>query len=328
MMADDRLETAERLLGAGSVGQAAGLLRALVAEQPRWARAQALLGQTLIAAGDRAGAEIAMRAALDVEPSSAFAATTLASLLTARRAPAEAVALLAPVAKRPGVDLHVLFAYGDALKAVGRRDEAAEVYRAAAETSESGAAWHNLAGVLGDAHRFVESESACRRAFSTGLDAPETWLVLARALLGQGRFDESEAAFREAIKRRPAYGEAHADLAQLIWMRTEDLTAAAADLEAALKASPDDTGLILAKARLLEYAVAPAAAYAAMAETFARRSADAQVQVAAALLALWADPEKALEHALRAASFGASAPPAMAALCQAYLAVGQRGSGS
>jgi len=53
-----------------------------------------------------------------------------------------------------------------------------------------------------------------------GLQAPEAWLVLGRALIGEMRFDDAEAALREAIARRPGYADAHAELAQLIWMRT------------------------------------------------------------------------------------------------------------
>ncbi|MDO9433097.1 MAG: tetratricopeptide repeat protein, partial [Phenylobacterium sp.] len=52
-----------------------------------------------------------------------------------------------------------------------------------------------------------------------GLTAPETRLVLARALQEQRRFDDAEQAFVSALDARPEYEEAHRELAQLVWMR-------------------------------------------------------------------------------------------------------------
>jgi tetratricopeptide (TPR) repeat protein len=321
---DDRLEAVRRLLSGGSVGQARGLLQTLLAERPDWPEARLLLGQALIAAGDKVGAETAFRAALAGDPTLAEAAARLAPLLTARRASGEAVDVLRPFAASQAANLRLLTAYGEALKTSGRLGESAGAYLRAAEAApDNGAAWHNLAGVLGDAHRFSESEAASHRALATGLDAPETWLVLGRSLVGLGRFDEAEAAFRESLRRRPGYGEAHADLAQLIWMRTEDLDQASAQLDIMLKASPLDAGLIVAKAKLIEYAVGPSAAYDALADVFEQLSADPQVQVTAALLEVWRDPAAALIHAERAVTNSGGAPPALAALCQANLAAGR-----
>ena len=58
----------------------------------------------------------------------------------------------------------------------------------------SAVAEHNLAGALGDLQRFAEYEAATQRAFAKGLDAPETWLVRARALQGLGELDAAEGA--------------------------------------------------------------------------------------------------------------------------------------
>ena len=50
---------------------------------------------------------------------------------------------------------------------------------------------------------------AARRAFANGGDAPETWLVLARALSGCGRHDEADDAYRMGLVNRVvAEGEA------------------------------------------------------------------------------------------------------------------------
>src|SRR5690606_30814606 len=93
-----------------------------------------------------------------------------------------------------------------------------------------------------------------RRAFALGGDAPETWLVLARALMGQDRHDEADKAFRQVLARRPGDLGAVTDLCQLIWMRTEDLTAALAPVEAALAASPEVAPLHAVRSRLKRFA--------------------------------------------------------------------------
>jgi tetratricopeptide (TPR) repeat protein len=235
------------------------------------------------------------------------------------------VSLLEPLAEHPKAETALFTALGAALKTVGRKEDAVEAYRRAAQSAEnSGAAQHNLAGALGDAHRFAESLAAADLAFSMGLDAPETWLVRGRSLSGLGRLDEAEAAFREAIKRRPTYADAHAELAQQIWMRTEDLAAATGPIDAALASSGgDDPALCLAKAKVLEYAGDRESAYASLATPLAKRSRDLALQIEAALLVLPLDAELGLDHAQRAYALAPEYGPAAAALCQANLAMGR-----
>lgn len=112
---------------------------------------------------------------------------------------------------------------------------------------ESAVAAHNLAAALGDGGDFAGAVAASARAIALGGDAPETWLVRARALQGVGDLDAAEAAFGEAIRRRPGYAVAHRDLAQLRWMRTADPAAAMAALDAA----PDTIDLALVRATVL-----------------------------------------------------------------------------
>jgi tetratricopeptide (TPR) repeat protein len=323
---DDRaqLETAEGLLRAGRIGLAVAALRGLTAERPDLARGHELLAAALEASGDKAGAETALRTALARDSNSAPAATRLAGLLLQRRNAPEAVAVLAPYIEHSKADLNLLTTLGAALRSLGRREEAVAAYRKAALTApDSAPAAHNLAGALGDAQRFAESEAATRRAMELGLDAPEMWLVRGRALLGVSRFDEAEAAFREALRRRPAYADAHAELAQLIWMRTEDVAAATETMDKALAASPADAPLCLAKAKVLEYAGDLDGAYAALAVPLDARPSDAGLQVGAALLSLARDPEAALVHAGQARGLDPRGGPAAAALCQANLAMGR-----
>jgi len=95
--------------------------------------------------------------------------------------------------------------------------------------------------VTGDLEEFDRAEAAARRALAKGLDAPETWLVHARALLGLKRLDQAEASYREAIGRQPALVDAQRELAQLLWMRSEDVDTALAHLAPAIAAVGADS---------------------------------------------------------------------------------------
>jgi Flp pilus assembly protein TadD len=156
---NQRLEAAQALLRAGRIGQATGALRELIAAESDFGEAHAGLGEALAAAGDGAGAEASLRAALALKPRQPGAATRLANILTARRAVAEAASILEPLARTPLADADMLNAYGVALRGLGRTDEALAAHRAAADAAPTvGAYAHNLAGALGDAHYFAESE--------------------------------------------------------------------------------------------------------------------------------------------------------------------------
>ncbi|HEX4198431.1 MAG TPA: putative 2OG-Fe(II) oxygenase [Caulobacteraceae bacterium] len=222
------------------------------------------------------------------------------------------------------IDIRALSAQGAALQAAGRLDGAIAVYTRLIEAApQAGFAEHNLASAYGDNHQFAESEAAARRAFSKGLDAPETWLVLGRALQGLGRFDEAEDAFRQSIARRPAYADAQRDLAQLVWMRGEDLAAARAALDQAIAVNPGDIPLKLAAAALLEYAGQPEAAYAVLDQGLSDGLPDPRLDIAAAQLRLESDPASALLHASRAHARAPTDAHALTALCQANLALGR-----
>lgn len=223
-----------------------------------------------------------------------------------------------------GASLQSLTHEAEAAKAAGRLAEAIMLYaRAAQAFPASAVAEHNLAGALGDAGRYAEAEGRCRAAFAKGLDAPETWLVLARALQGQRRLDEAEAAFREAIRRRPAMADAHRDLAQLIWMRTEDIVQATALLDRAIAAEPGNPVLRLVKAKALEYAGDHPGAYAVLSDAvrgggdpvLEAMSADAAIRVGEA--------QAGLAHAQRAVALAPDDPLVLTIFAQACLAAGQ-----
>lgn len=317
------LEHARRALAQGYTGQAAELAGKLAAEAPQLDAAHLVLGKALVRLGHLERGEAELREALRLAPDAAQTAVALSELLVATDRASEARAVLAPYIARTEADIFVLTAEAVALKSLRRFAEAAAVYERARDvTPKSAVAEHNLAGVYGDMQRFADSLDGVERAFAKGLDAPETWLVKARALQGLGRFEDAETAYREALRRRPSDADAHGELAQLIWMRTEDARAAAEPLMAALRGDPANLALVIKKAQLDEYSGNPRLAYAVLGEAPPAVRAAAPVEALAAQLASHFDPPRALAHARKAAAAAPDQHIVLAALCQAQLAIG------
>lgn len=221
-------------------------------------------------------------------------------------------------------DARAFAAEAKRLKGLGRLDEALVFNRrAVAASPDSVVAAHNLAATLGDLSRFAEAEAAAARAQAKGLDAPETWLVRARALQGLGRLDEAEAAFEQAIARRPGDAAAHRDLAQLRWMRSGDVHHALARLEHALASAPT-VDLVLLKARTLEAAGAPRAALDLLEEATAGAAGLAPLhQAAAHAAATLGDAVAQRRHAELARHALAGSPGPLRDVCEALLHTGE-----
>ncbi|MHB8528726.1 MAG: putative 2OG-Fe(II) oxygenase [Caulobacteraceae bacterium] len=318
------LQTAAALLHGGRASQACAMLRELVGQAPDFADAHRILGLALRALGEAAGAEASLRAALALAPRSGPTTYALGELLLNLGRAEEALAVVAPLAGQPTADLHLLTVQGESLKALGQLEEARGAFdRAVRATPQSAVAEHNLASVLGDLERFAESEAAVRRAFAKGLHAPESWLVLARSLVGQGRNAEAEQAYRQAIARRPDHVEAQAELAQLVWMQTEDASAATRALDDAIAAFPGLQALRLKRAELLQACGDPEGAYAAVADTVARPDAEPMMHVIAARFSMSRDPRRALAHAHQGARLLADNPVAQSTLIEAHFAAGE-----
>ena len=175
----------------------------------------------------------------------------------------------------------------DQLTAQGRWDAAIAVHRDITRAYPADAiAHHNLAAVLGDSGLAVEAEAAIVQAMRLGLDAPESWLVRARAVQVQGRFDEAERCFREALRRRPLYADALRDLSQLRWMLSASVNEALAPLDEALRRAPGDPGLVQLKVQALTEADDHAAALGLLRDTAAVHGADLGLALARAQTAL------------------------------------------
>ena len=325
--AQPRVGDARYLLGLtleklGDLAGAASELKAAVAIDKRKPSYHLALGDLLVRDNDPKGAERSLRAALALDRRFAPAAVSLATLLSDQGRFAEAVQVTTPLAAAEAAE-DLLSAHAVALKGLDRAEEALGVYqRAATVAPRSGVAEHNIAATAGDLMRYSEAEAAARRAFAKGLDAPETWLTLARAMQGQDRFDEAEQTYREAIRRRPNYADAYAALCQLIWMRSEDLGAALAPAVNAMAAFPNDGTFRLLQSKLYDYAGDAASAYAIVVEGLGSES-PALMHAAAARAAVPLDPVQAIAHAERALALDAQDLQSRLTLCEAQLAAGR-----
>lgn len=210
------------------------------------------------------------------------------------------------------------------LKAAGRIDEAITTYRrAAALYPGNGVALHNLAAALGDVAAHEDAEQVAAAALKTGLDAPETWLVLARAQLGQGKLAPARKSYGEVIRRRPDMLPAQFEMAQLVWMSTGDRDAALAGIRAAAARSGAPVMLRFLEAQALEFMEETAAARAALDPALALEDCPAEIlALAADIEARLGRPEAALGLAGRAFARAGDHPGALEALIRARLAVG------
>ena len=308
----------------GNAEAAAGAFRAGLKGERGHAGLAVALADLLQETSGPKEAETVLRTALAYNRRSTVITVRLAQVLSATGRAAEAVRLMAKLAAEADPDHTVLAQHAASLKAAGQPAEAIAVYeRAARLFPDSPVAHHNLAAANGDLGRHEAAARSAATALKRGGNAPQTWLVYARALLDQRRLDEAEQAFRQAIAREPTYLDAHRDLAQLIWMRTEDPRAATALLDAHITQRPDVAGLFALRANILNHAGDRANAYATLQQAIRRHPDEAGLHLAAAELAGHSDqPQVAVAHAERAVSLSPGGEAAQTALFAACVAAG------
>ena len=238
---------------------------------------------------------------------------------------AEALTLVARPALAKDASHAALATYATALKALGRREEAlAFNQRAADRYPTSLIAWHNLAATLGDLGRGSESKAAVEKAMDRGLDAPETWLVYARALLAVGDVDNAQRAYDACQQRAGGDAEVAVERANLVWMRSGDLTAAQAVLDAAFQAGGPPGALVMAKARLFDAADQGEAALRLLSMAAERMADDVTVLINAAQAAVeHGDVPRAKSLAARARSLAPQDLNALNQMVIVMLAAGE-----
>ncbi len=351
------LDAAAGLMSMGRTGEAADLATRVLRAEPRHVGARRLLGHALWRLGDAAGAERELRAALSIDKKQPVihaeladvllgagreaeaekalraalaldrrflpAAELLTRLLASRGRAEEAIRVITPLTVAGGAPA-ALSAHAEALRVLGRYDEAAAMIRESLAGPGAEPAFETqLAGVLLQAERYDEAEAAARRALAGGYRSLETLRALGGALEGLHRFDEAEAALREALTLEPHHPIVHRDLAQLVWRRTEDAGAAMAALDRSLAVRPFDGSLLVLKAKVLENAGDPSAGYAALSPVQGHEPPDAILELTASQVCIRLDPERALIHADRAVSAAPEDPAIRAVAAEANLAVGR-----
>jgi predicted Zn-dependent protease len=344
-------------LQAGQFRAAHDRLEAIVAANPTFAEAQRLLAGAKLALGDPAGAEAVLRQALAVDPAWTPTLTMLGEVLLAggrgveaegmllralrtgspdlRAARvlahhynstgrhAQALAVAAPFCTQGRVDAELATHHVMALVALGRHAEAISIYSGlAAAAMDNLAPVQALAIALNAAGRNTEAAQIAHRALARGFRTATLCLTYARSLMAEGANERAETALRDCLRLDPRLAEAHNSLAQLIWLRTGDLTRATEPLDEALRRFGNDDALRATKAAILQGAGDARAAYDCLAPRAERPDAPPQLLVRVGLSALDFEPAKALSLAQRALRAMPDSGAARSLLAAALLGVG------
>ncbi|HET9819959.1 MAG TPA: tetratricopeptide repeat protein [Rhodanobacteraceae bacterium] len=355
----ETLRQASTLLQAGRHAPARGLLDKLIRTQPGCAEAHRMLAMSLCQTGEFVRAQKVLRTGLSLHGDDIEALVLLGRALSATGQVAEALRVLQDASRQDPANVPVACSLGRVLLTQGRVEDALRVLQQAVDRSGSATpelwmllgharmthgqpveaaeafrewlrlepgsadARMRLAAALADAQQPVEAEAEIRRCMAAGARTPEITFVLARALMGQGRFDEAEVAMRDVVRERPGHLTAQQNLSELVWMRTGDIGAACAELDAALQKQPDLRRLWITKARLLVSARQAPQALAAIDQGLAVAGGDPDLLRAAATIALDVDGARALEFAQRALRVTPDDRAGLVAFGNASLAVGQ-----
>jgi len=112
--------------------------------------------------------------------------------------------------------------HGNALRALGRLQEAAAAYRAAvAHGLHEGMAHYNLGSVLRQAERHGEADDAFRQSLALRPDHAEAWNNRGNLLRDLGRFGEAAIGYRRALALRPDWADAHDNLGAVLYLLHE-----------------------------------------------------------------------------------------------------------
>jgi tetratricopeptide (TPR) repeat protein len=312
------------LIDLGEFDTAEQALRVALSLDKRSAALHAALGDLLRRPTRFAEAEKSYRAALALDRRHVAAVVGLSRLLIFLGRYSEVPQLTAPILAAANIPAAVLEVQAEALKHLGRMDEALALNRRAVEAGSAGSQLE-VAGVLRELGRYQDAEATARGSFATLGDAPAAFIVHGRTLQDLGRNDEAEVAYREALRRAPLNDLAHEHLGELHLGRTDDHEAAFLLLDRALahQATP---GLVTLKARMLVRLGKPDQAYALLDQATRAAPDEPSLHAAAAKTAILHDPalaEVALAHAERAHGLVPDVPKITAVLGETCLAAGR-----
>ncbi|HEY0198560.1 MAG TPA: putative 2OG-Fe(II) oxygenase [Rhodanobacter sp.] len=304
----------------GDVDAAETLLWKAFAIDPNWTPTLATLGELLLDRGRGDEAEPLLRRAAQRLPR---AALVLARHYNDTQRPADALALATPLCAAGQADAELVAQHVAALAALGRPQEAVDVYRRIADASpDNPAAMHALAMALGAANQHAEAEQTAGSVLTRGHRTAAVHFTHARSLIALGDFDRAERALRDCLQLELRLADAQSHLARLVWMRTGDTAQTTEVLDQALQAFAGDDALRAAKAAILQGAGDARGAYACLAEQAAGTQASPALLVRAGLAALDFDPATSLALAERALHASPGNAAARNLLLAAQLGVG------
>ena len=307
----------------GDAAAAEELLRQALALEPDWPPAMAMLGELLLGSGRVLEAEPLLQRAATASPANARAALVLARHYNDTLRPALALALLGPMCASGKADVELVALHIVVLAALGRRDEAVALYRRVVAASPGdAAATQALAMALEAANQNEEAARVAQQTLGRGHMTAALYNTYARSLRALGLAERAETAWRECLALEPRLVEAQSNLAQLIWMRTGDITQATAVLDQALQRFAGEDALWAAKAAILQAVGDARGAYACLAQRAERQLAPTNLLIRAGLAALEFDSAAALSLAERALGTMPTSVPARTLLVAAQLGVG------
>ena len=308
----------------GDLTQAESLLRRALAIDPTWAPTLTTLGELLLVAGRGSEAAPLLQRAIQGSLADPRAVLLLVRYYLDTGRPAAALDIATPWCNSGKADDNLSMLHVAAYAALGRQGEAVANYRRLVTLApDNHAASHALAVALIADNQAEEAERMVRRTLSGVRPTAAMHHTHARSLIALERFDQAELALRECVRLEPRRAEAHDSLAQLVWMRSGDMSETTRALDQTLEKHPHDDALWAAKAALLQGAGDARGAYACLAARAARPQPPPALLIRAGLAALEFEPAAALTLAGQAMRAQPNNPAARKLLCAAYLGVGE-----
>lgn len=219
---------------------------------------------------------------------------------------------------------HNLALQAENFKAAGNLSAALINYRNAVALNPNNATLrHNYAAALGDAGQFSEAIEQTEAAFRLGLDAPETWLVHARALQGTLQIEAAIDAFDHVLQKRQDDVDAHRDRAQLIWMQTGDSESALNGIKRTMDRFPGNEQLMLTYAAIIGQVIGVEHEYRELAAYIRTSGGSPKLELLASRAAVESrQPAVALAHAEKAWKSFSNHHDTRHALCRALITNG------
>ncbi len=241
------------------IKEAERLANDVILKKPEYVDGHLLSANALIARREWEGAKVAIDRAIQLDPGRIDGRISLARLYTERAASdqknAESLRNQAESTYKQIIETHpesapAHLAYGDYLFALNRHDEAEKQLIAATTLDTKDRL------TLSALFRYYESRKRYQDAEKvlTGLIALDQNKVAGRAQMidlhaRAGLADQAMAEYRQLLAERPEFLRGYSRLAELL-LDAGDLPGAAAQIEAALKRSPQDTDGLLLRGRI------------------------------------------------------------------------------